>query len=168
MRTGVETGRTRPRAVLDGHDEMIDSYLVDDPTRSDLYEPFESLPATVPDGRAERLREDARTAIDERVLPALESFRDFLAEEYIPNSRESVGVSGLPDGEEHYEFLVRYHTTLDVTPDEVHRTAGGRTDPKQDGDARQRTDRVRRGVRRFLEYLRTDPRASTRRRPRNC
>ena len=32
MRAGIETDHTRPRAVLDDHDGMIDTYLVDDPT----------------------------------------------------------------------------------------------------------------------------------------
>ena len=34
--------------------------------------------------------------------------------------RNSVGISDVPDGKAWYEYLVKYHTTTDLTPDEIH------------------------------------------------
>ena len=44
----------------------------------------------------------------------------FLKNVYLPNSRNSVGISDVPDGKAWYEYLVKYHTTTDLTPDEIH------------------------------------------------
>lgn len=119
---GIERGFTPPRSVLGGHSEMIESYLVDDSTESTLYEPFEEMPATIDETDRERLRDAATAAITDAALPALEQFRTFLVEEYIPETRETTAYADLPDGEAYYEHLVRYYTTLDVTPDDVHQT----------------------------------------------
>ena len=44
----------------------------------------------------------------------------FLKNEYIPNSRDSIGLSGVPDGKAWYEFKARSFTTTNLTPDEIH------------------------------------------------
>jgi uncharacterized protein (DUF885 family) len=49
----------------------------------------------------------------ERLAALLEAARD--------EAPEEVGLGKLPGGEAAYRFLVRYHTTLDLTPEEVHR-----------------------------------------------
>jgi uncharacterized protein (DUF885 family) len=158
LEEGLERRFTPTRSVLDGHGEMIDSYLVDDPTESDLYEPFESIPATIDEAERERLREAAADAIVGDVFPALEAFKEFLLEEYIPECRESTDYADLESGEAYYEHLVWYYTTLDVTPEEVHQTGLEEVerireemldtidDAGFDGDFDE-----------FVEFLRTDP-----------
>jgi len=154
---GLDRGFTPPRSVLDGHDEMIQSYLVDDPVESNLYEPFEEIPASIDEADHERLRDAAKTAITDAALPALKQFRMFLLEEYIPRTRETTAYADLPDGEAYYEHLVRYYTTLDVSPEEVHQTGLDEVDRIRqemleviddagfDGDFDE-----------FVEFLRTD------------
>ena len=43
-----------------------------------------------------------------------------MVNEYLPRSRDSIGISDVPNGKEWYEYLARYHTTTDLTPDEIH------------------------------------------------
>lgn len=155
---GIETGFTAPRSVLDGHGEMIDSYLVDAPTESALYEPFESLPKSLSSEERDRIRQAAKTAIIDEVVPSMEMFREFLLEGYLPETRESHSYADLPDGETYYEHLVQYYTTRDVTPEEVHQIGLNEVerireemldviDESQfDGDFNE-----------FVKYLRTDP-----------
>ena len=59
-------------------------------------------------------------AIRDTVIPAYRSFLDFMVEEYIPACRSTLGASELPNGRDYYAYLVRHHTTLDITPAEVH------------------------------------------------
>jgi uncharacterized protein (DUF885 family) len=47
--------------------------------------------------------------------------RDFLAREYLPRARDSVGLSQLPGGEARYRQLVAQHTTTDLSPQAIHR-----------------------------------------------
>jgi uncharacterized protein (DUF885 family) len=44
-----------------------------------------------------------------------------MADEYLPAAREMIGASALPDGRAYYEHRVRRFTTLDITPEEVHK-----------------------------------------------
>jgi len=76
------------------------------------------------DATAETELADFRTEVDRIVAdginPALESLASFLEEDYAPDAPEGVGLSQYERGDELYRFLVRYHTTMDVTPQQVH------------------------------------------------
>ena len=58
--------------------------------------------------------------LDTYVYPAGMEFANFIEEEYIPNTRPEVGVSGVPGGAEFYQACLRYHTTTNMTAEELH------------------------------------------------
>lgn len=120
MRAGLERGMSLPRVVLEGYDVTIRSHVVDDPEASLFYAPFEKFPVGVPESGHERLREAGRKAVEDGVVPAYRSFLTFMLEEYLPNTRTSLGASELPDGEAYYAHQVRRYTTLDLTAEEIH------------------------------------------------
>jgi uncharacterized protein (DUF885 family) len=41
-------------------------------------------------------------------------------DDYLPSCRDTIALSALPDGPEWYAERVRYHTTTDLTPQEIH------------------------------------------------
>jgi uncharacterized protein (DUF885 family) len=51
---------------------------------------------------------------------ALERLKAFLEEHYFPACRVTWGVSGWPDGQEVYAACLRYHTSTNMTPFQVH------------------------------------------------
>lgn len=53
--------------------------------------------------------------------PAIERYRDFLRDEYLPRARQAVGVSANPDGPACYRAAIRHHATVDLDAEEVHR-----------------------------------------------
>ncbi len=55
------------------------------------------------------------------IRPAIQKYRSFLAETYLPRAREEVGVSANPEGAQCYAAAVKYHATVDMTAEEVHR-----------------------------------------------
>ncbi|MFW6198885.1 MAG: DUF885 domain-containing protein, partial [Acidobacteriota bacterium] len=67
-----------------------------------------------------QFRQEHSAVIERLVNPALEELLTFLEEEYAPAAPPEVGVHQYPDGEEYYRYLTRHHTTLDVTPEQVH------------------------------------------------
>lgn len=159
MEKGIEKGRTLPRVVLQGVETTIEPHVVDDPSQSQLYEPFVSFPESVPEAERSRLRKAGRKAIEEHVVPAYERFLTFMKETYRPNARETIGASELPNGEAYYNELVQQYTTLEVTPEEVHEI--GREEVKR---IRSEMERVIDSVGfdgtfdEFLQHLRTDSR----------
>lgn len=120
MRAGIERGFTLPRVTLEGYEDTISAHIVDEPQDSAFWAPFEEVPASVGEMDLERILTDAEAAITDAVVPAYQGFYDFFVGEYLPGARETIGASDLPDGQAYYADQVRWFTTLDVTPQEVH------------------------------------------------
>ncbi len=159
MRAGIERGFTLPRVTLEGYEDTISAHIVDDPQDSAFWAPFEEVPASVGEMDRERILTDAEAAITDAVVPAYQGFYDFFVGEYLPGARETIGASDLPDGQAYYADQVRWFTTLDVTPQEVHEIGLGEV-------ARIRAEMAEviretgfeGSYAEFLDFLRSDPR----------
>ena len=66
-------------------------------------------------------REQVRGAVEAHIYPALRRLRDYLVDEYEAKARTEPGLLATPNGEEAYRLGIRMNTTIDTTPDEVHR-----------------------------------------------
>lgn len=122
MREGIRVGMLLPRISVDSVPGTLTPHIVDDPTKSLLYRPFERFPESVPDSARARLAAAGREAIAGSVVPGYRDFLDFMRREYIPAARSSTGASALPNGRAYYRSRVRAYTTLELTPEQVHRT----------------------------------------------
>ncbi|MCH7618681.1 MAG: DUF885 domain-containing protein [Candidatus Marinimicrobia bacterium] len=120
MRTGIAEGYVLPGIVLQGIEDAIEAHIVEDPTESLLYKPFEKYPKGIDEAEQERLTAAGSEAITNSIVPGFRSFLKFMTEEYLPATREEIAASSLPNGKAYYEYSVRSFTTLDVTPQEVH------------------------------------------------
>ncbi|RUO66936.1 DUF885 domain-containing protein [Idiomarina piscisalsi] len=120
LRKAIEEGYTQPAAAMAGFEESILAYIVQDASKSVYFSPFAKQPVFVNDTEWEALKADAMTAIDEHVMPAYDDYFTFMVTEYLPNARESVGASELPNGEAFYQNRIKHYTTLDMTADEIH------------------------------------------------
>ena len=159
MRIGLERGMTVPKVTLVGYEKSISTHVVDDPTESVFWKPFESFPVGVPASEHDRLRAEGRQAVMEGAVAGYRAFLEFMTEDYIPNARETIGASELPDGEAYYAFQVHRFTTLDVTPEEVHEIG-----LREVARIQKEMDEVMAQVgfdgtlQDFIQFLRTDPR----------
>lgn len=159
MRMGIQSGMTLPRSVLEGIEFTMDSHVVERPEESVFYVPFKAFPPAVPEGERERLRLKGRDAVSTAVIPAYRDLSAFMRNEYVPNARDTLGARELPEGADYYSFLIRQHTTLDLTADEIHNIG-------LEEVARIRSEMLEVMVRvgftgefaAFLHFLRTDPR----------
>ncbi len=120
MQEGIDAGMTVPKVVLDGYEVTIETHVVDDATESVFYEPFETFPVAVPLKHHERLRAEGKQAIMEAAVEGYRTFLEFFVGEYVPNARETIGASELPNGRAFYEQQVKHYTTLDLTAVEIH------------------------------------------------
>ena len=76
--------------------------------------------AALPPPAAARFREEIIAVIEKDVNPPLHSLVDWLGGEYRAQAPEAVGLGQYPGGPEYYAWLVRLHTTMDVSPAQVH------------------------------------------------
>jgi uncharacterized protein (DUF885 family) len=122
MRAGLKRGFSVPRAVLDGRDASIAAVAeLTDPTRSSLYAPFLHLPASLPAEQAQALQGKALQRIRDDVIPAYARLLDFFRNEYVPQARTTLAAEALPDGKAFYRQQIHEYTTLDLSPDAIHR-----------------------------------------------
>ncbi len=123
----TEDGRRSFSARLEAFPQVIDQYIAN--LRAGLSEKRVATKGAV-DRVVLQLRAHLERPVDKWsiapggdaatrcVKPALEKLLTFLEKEYA--AREAVGLSSLPDGEAAYRYCIRHHTTLDLTPRELH------------------------------------------------
>lgn len=118
FRSGLAFGRTPSSAVIARTLSTLDAYL----EGSIDQDPF--LAAGLPESwsGAAAWTEEAAVIISSRVRPAFASFRDVVATELAPASRDDdhAGWCWLPDGVDLYAEAIRSHTTVDVSAEELH------------------------------------------------
>lgn len=122
MRRGLASGRTMPRQLLEGYDAPVAAQIVDDVTTSVLFAPFSRIPVTFSEDDRARILRDGTAALQTSVMPGLREFLEFLRREYRPGARTTLGLRDMPEGEAFYQHRIRMHTTLELSPREVHET----------------------------------------------
>ncbi|HSD72709.1 MAG TPA: DUF885 domain-containing protein, partial [Thermoanaerobaculia bacterium] len=120
--------KLREQARRGIHLPKPETVLVAQTYRAAIAEPEDSLFFVQP-GRLEDVPEEDRATfakrveglISARVNPSLESLAAYVSGECAAKARDSVGLEKHSGGKAYYRRLVRMYTTLDVTPEEVHR-----------------------------------------------
>jgi uncharacterized protein (DUF885 family) len=120
MRAGMKAGVVQPRALMVKVVPQIDAVTNDDPTKTLFWGPVQSMPADFSEADKARLTAAYRDMIGKQVMPSFRKLRAFLADEYMPATRDTVGMDKLPGGAEWYAFNVRQSTTTDLTPAQIH------------------------------------------------
>ncbi len=155
---GLKAGLVAPRVLMERIPPQIERQLVESSEQSPFYGVFETLPASIPEAEREQLQAQARRAIDDVVIPAYRKLARYFEKDYLPAARDSVGLSSLPDGAAWYEQLARYHTTTQMTPDEIHRLGLEEVSRIRDEMLAVIDELAFEGsFGDFLEFLRTDP-----------
>lgn len=115
--------------------------------------------SALPVERAKAFREELWRLLDAEVNPPLRALCDWLGGGYREVAPESVGLGQYPGGPEGYAWLVKWHTTLDVTPEQVHRIGLERVAAIEAEMAGLRAGLSFKGTKEeFKQRLRTDPR----------
>jgi uncharacterized protein (DUF885 family) len=122
MREGIKKGMMPPKIILEHIPKTIESLIAEDINDSKLYEPFKKYPQVLSEAEKQRLTETGRAAIKESVRPAYQELLKFIKEDYISAGRDDISISSLPNGKEYYRHCVRFYTTLDLTPEQIHQT----------------------------------------------
>jgi uncharacterized protein (DUF885 family) len=120
MRVGVAEGIVNPRVLMQKVLPQLSSQIIDDAEKSTFYAPIRNMPGDFSREDRERLTAAYIEAIVTTVIPAYKRVYDYIRDEYMPETRETVGLADLPGGKEWYEFLVRRTTTTNLTADEIH------------------------------------------------
>ncbi len=160
MRAGLARGFSVPRVTLTGRDASIAAVAeAREPEKNPFYAPFTKMPAKFSEADQAELRAAANTAIRESVLPAYAGLLDFMRSEYMSRARQELDAESYPDGKAYYQSKIREFTTLDLTPDAIHRIGLAEVEKihGQMIETMKKTD-FSGDFPAFLRFLRTDPR----------
>lgn len=117
-REGIASGRTPASFAVTQTVQQLDRWLATPINRDPMLD-VQDPPAGMD---AARWHERLLGVVQKQVRPAVEHYRDVLRDEVAAHARpdERCGLTWLPDGEEVYAAAVRFYTTVDTSPAEIH------------------------------------------------
>ncbi|MBI2347382.1 MAG: DUF885 domain-containing protein [Deltaproteobacteria bacterium] len=119
MRRGVQAGVVQPKVVMERTLPQLEAMLIPDVRQSVFFQPIIRIPSGFSEAERARLATAYARAIERRIIPAYRKLHAFIKEEYLPACRAAVALSDLPGGSAWYSYLVKFHTTTDLEPDEI-------------------------------------------------
>ena len=160
LQEGLNNNYTQPKLVTEQVvaqiDNILDTTIEDNPYLKVFLSANDSF---FNEDEKEDLIDSAKLLIESKILPAYKDLNDFLKTVYLPNSRLTIGLNGVPNGDTWYEYAAKYHTTTNLTPDEIHNI--GLSEVKR---IRTEMEQIINDLewagdfKSFLNYLRTSPR----------
>jgi len=115
LKQGEKDGLMPVRFLLEQVPAQCQGIVAEDP----FLLPTTKFPSSISAADQKRLAEEIVSAANNEVLPAYERFAAFVADDYAPHGRTSIGLSSLPDGARRYQNAIHEETTTNMTPAEI-------------------------------------------------
>ena len=117
---GIKKGYKAPKVLMNRVDRQIDLQSRDNVNKNPFFKIFINLPDSIPDEEKTAIRAEAKKVIEEVVIPSYQLLGKYFKDEYLPQSRGTVGLYDIPDGRKLYEVLAKSFTTTNLSPKEIH------------------------------------------------
>jgi uncharacterized protein (DUF885 family) len=159
LKEGLKRGYTPPKITMRDVSKQIADLIPADPMASALLQPFTEFPSAISEADRTRLTDQAKKIYTSSLAPAFQRLHDYVATTYVPACRDTIAATSLSNGAAAYAFHVRWQTTADLTPQQIHDI--GQAEVKR---IRAEMDKIIASVNfkgsfhDFTEFLRTDPR----------
>ena len=120
MREGMRRGIVQPRVLMEQTLPQLSAHVKERAEDTVFWGPVLNFPATFSNADKMRLTDEYHNAITQKLILVYHRLHDFIKYEYLPHTRETIGLDALPDGENWYAYLVRRTTTTDLSPEQIH------------------------------------------------
>lgn len=121
LEQGVIEGITPALVSIQEVPNQIKHILTENPSDSYYFIPFANLPTSLDEDYKNYVKGKASKILSEKVFPALKRLHDYLVEEYIPQCRETIAFSDLPNGKQWYLQCIKLQTTTNLSPKKIHK-----------------------------------------------
>ena len=120
MQKGINQNIVPPKVLILKMLPQIEAF-VDVPLKESIfYKPVLQFP----DSFSEAAKDELTVAYTDFITSKLESkyseLYNFVKDSYLPAGRETHGLGDLPNGKETYKYLIKLHTTTNMTAEEIH------------------------------------------------
>jgi uncharacterized protein (DUF885 family) len=116
LKQGERDGLMPVRLLLEQIPAQCQGIVAEDP----FLLPTTKFPSSISAADQKRLTEEIVAAANNEVVPAYKRFAAFVANDYAPHGRTTIGLSSLPDGARRYQNAIHEETTTNMTPAEIH------------------------------------------------
>jgi uncharacterized protein (DUF885 family) len=122
FKKGIYDSIVLPSALVQKMIPQCADMMVKDVTKSLFWGPVQKMPATFSASLKDSITKDYTTLISTQLIPAYSKLYQFLQTTYLPVARNTSGISSIKNGNKYYEYLVKYWTTTNKTPEEIYQT----------------------------------------------
>ena len=116
LKQGEKDGLMPVRFLLEQIPAQCEGIIAEDP----FLLPTMKFPSSISAADQKRLTDEITSAANTEVLPAYKRFAAFVANDYAPHGRTTIGLSSLPDGGRRYQNAIHEEITTNMTPAEIH------------------------------------------------
>jgi uncharacterized protein (DUF885 family) len=120
MAEGIKQNIVLPSPLAKKLAPQFSAHVVNKAEDSLFWGPINNLPDSFTAEQKQEITAQYRDLIMTQLVPAYQSMHTFLINDYIPNSRASVGYSDFTNGKAWYEYQIKKNTTLSLSADEIH------------------------------------------------
>src|SRR5450432_1047781 len=159
FRKGLQNGYILPRCLVEKMIPEMQNMATADTTKNIYYSPIKLMPVSFSNEDKQKISASLTLLISKSLVPSYQKLADFLQNEYLPKSRNSIGFDELPNGTKLYNYLIRYWTTTDKTSEEIYQT--GLTEVKRirmEMEAVKNQTSFKDDIPAFFAFMKEDPR----------
>ena len=120
MHEGMKTGWVLPKSLIKKVLPQLKVMTNEDVENHLFYKPVTSFPNLIEEDEREILVAEYYDMVKNKIIPAYSDLYNFMSNEYFDSGRETSGYSSLNGGKEYYDYAIKYYTTTNLTPNEIH------------------------------------------------
>tara|TARA_B100000963_G_scaffold235542_1_gene205853 strand:- start:1420 stop:3171 length:1752 start_codon:yes stop_codon:yes gene_type:complete len=120
MSQGIESGYILPKTLILKVLPQLKAITNSNLEENIFYSPVNLFPSNFTEAEKTILKNEYENMILNKIIPTYETLYDFMKDTYLPNGRDSSGISSLDSGLNYYDYSIRLYTTTNMTADEIH------------------------------------------------
>ena len=120
MKEGIAKGIVLPKVLTEKTIVQLEEFITKPVEEHLFYRPIQSMPEGISQSDRDRLAGEYQNVIETKLRPKYTELKQFLIAEYLPVCRTTSGIGALPNGAATYNYLIKLHTTTNLTADEIH------------------------------------------------
>ena len=158
MKEGIAKGIVLPKVLTEKTIVQLEEFITKPVEEHLFYRPIQSMPEGISQSDRDRLAQEYQNVIETKLRPKYTELKQFLVAEYLPVCRTTSGIGALPNGAATYNYLIKLHTTTNLTADEIHEL-GKREVERILVEMEEAKNQIgfKGDIKAFLEYIRTSP-----------
>ena len=158
MKEGIAKGIVLPKVLTEKTIVQLEEFITKPVEEHLFYRPIQSMPEGISQSDRDRLAGEYQNVIEAKLRPKYIELKQFLVAEYLPVCRTTSGIGALPNGAATYNYLIKLHTTTNLTADEIHEL-GKREVERILVEMEEAKNQIgfKGDIKAFLEFIRNSP-----------